>query len=234
MLAFALAAYYSRTVSESEIFEKSEVSDAPLRRLFSGENLKNIFQVFVIMSGFWLSLQAIAAVLPGVLGREESGLSYTEVTLALVISYVVVAGVYLPAGMLSQRVGRRPFLIASGLAMASLATFFYYLLIRLAPENFLVVLLLTTLIVVIGILPWALTPAYVNERFRTDVRASGYGISYSIAVILPSFYAYYQAGLSAFIPFEYTTLVLLVAGALLISAGAALGPETKNVEMGDK
>lgn len=233
LLAFGLAAYYSRTVSESEVFEKSEISDAPLRRLFSRENLKNILQVFLIMSGFWLSLQTIAAVLPGVLGREESGLSDTGVTLALVFAYVVVTGAYLPAGMLSQRTGRRPFLIASGLVMAIFATFFYYLLIRLAPENFLVVLLLTTLIVVIGILPWALTPAYVNERFRTDVRASGYGISYSIAVILPSFYAYYQTGLSAFMPFEYTTLVLLVIGALLIAVGAALGPETKDVEMGE-
>lgn len=89
LLAFALAAYYSRTVSESAVFERSEASDAPLKRLFSGESLKNVFQVFVIVSGFWLSLQAIVAVLPGVLGREESGLSCTEVTLALVISYTV-------------------------------------------------------------------------------------------------------------------------------------------------
>ena len=82
--------------------------------------------------------------------------------------------------------------------------------------------------------PWALTTAYVNERFHTGVRASGYGLAYSLAVILPSFYAFYQAGLSSFMPFKYTLLPLLVIGALLILAGAAWGPETKDVEFAEE
>jgi hypothetical protein len=49
-------------------------------------------------------------------------------------------------------------------------------------------------------------------------------------VILPSFYAYYQAGLASFMPFEYTVLVLVVVGGLLIVAGAMWGPETKDVD----
>jgi hypothetical protein len=62
------------------------------------------------------------------------------------------------------------------------------------------------------------------------VRASGFGIGYSLAVILPSFYAFYQAGLATFMPFEYSVLVLLVIGGLLILGGAAWGPETKDVD----
>jgi hypothetical protein len=45
-----------------------------------------------------------------------------------------------------------------------------------------------------------------------------------------SFYFAYQAWLSAFMPLEYTPLVLLAAGALLITGGAAWGPETKDVD----
>ena len=79
-------------------------------------------------------------------------------------------------------------------------------------------------------MPFALTPAYVSERFHVGVRASGYGLAYSLAVVLPSFYAFYQAGMSVFMPFEYTMLALLVIGAILIAVGAAWGPETKDVE----
>ena len=32
---------------------------------------------------------------------------------------------------------------------------------------------------------WGITTAYINERFHTGVRASGFGLGYSLAVILP-------------------------------------------------
>ena len=133
--------------------------------------------------------------------------------------------------MISQRIGRRTFLIVAGVVMATLATFLYYLLISTAPQDLPVVILLATVILVLVDLPFAIMPAYINERFHTGVRASGYGLGFSLAVVLPSFYAFYQAGLATFIPFEYTVLVLLVVGALLIVGGAAWGPETKNVDL---
>jgi hypothetical protein len=74
---------------------------------------------------------------------------------------------------------------------------------------------------------------YINERFHTSVRASGFGLGYSLAVVLPAFYAYYQAGLANIMPFEYTPLPLLVIGALLMVVGAAWGPETKDVDFSE-
>jgi hypothetical protein len=99
------------------------------------------------------------------------------------------------------------------------------------PED--IIFWVTIAMVVLAASPWGLLPAYINERFCTGVRASGYGLGYSLAVILPSFYAYYQAGLATFMPFEYTALVLLAIGALLIAVGAALGPETKDVDFSE-
>jgi len=86
-------------------------------------------------------------------------------------------------------------------------------------------------VLVVG--PWGLVTTYINERFHTSVRASGFGLGYSLAVILPAFYAYYQAGLANIMPFEYTPLPLLVIGALLIIGGAAWGPETKDVDFSE-
>lgn len=53
LLAFAFVAYFYFFVDESELFEASGGSDeSPLKTLFSGQDLKNFIQVFVLMTGF--------------------------------------------------------------------------------------------------------------------------------------------------------------------------------------
>jgi MFS family permease len=175
----------------------------------------------------------VAAILPELLGNPV-GLSNTNRTITLVVANVVLAGGYVAAGVISQSVGRRLFLIVISAVMAVAGTFLYYLLLTAPPQSLVLVILLTTVIAVLVVSPWGLATTYINERFHTGVRASAFGIGYSLAVILPSFYAYYQAGLAAFMPFEYTVLVLLVIGALFIIAGAAWGPETKDVDFAEE
>jgi MFS family permease len=228
-LAFGFVIYYRRTVTESELWQHSGGTEAPLRTLFRGESLKSFLQVFLLMSGLWLSLQTVAAVLPGVLGGA-AGLSSTQVTITLVVAYIVLTPVIIASGAISQVTGRRPFFIATGAIMAVVATLLYYLIISQAVSGLIWVIVLTSVIVSLVVSPFGLTPAYVNERFHVGVRASGYGLAYSLAVVIPSFYAFYQAGLATFMPFEYTVLVLLVVGGLLIAVGAAWGPETKDVD----
>src|SRR5919199_117878 len=234
LLAWVLVFFYVRSVDESELFEEAGGGEAPLKQLFTQrENLLSFLQVFVLMSGFWLTLQTVAAILPSLLSSPV-GLSKTNTTITLVVSNVVLVGGYIAAGVISQRVGRRPFLIAYGLVAAVGGTFLYYLLLSAPPQNLFLVILLTTIITLLVVSCWGLTTAYINERFQTGIRASAFGIGYSLAVVLPSLYAYYQAGLAAFMPFEYTVLVLLVIGALLMVVGAAWGPETKDVNFSEE
>jgi MFS family permease len=54
----------------------------------------------------------------------------------------------------------------------------------------------------------------------------GWRIPFVIGAI---FYAFCQAGLSRVVPFDHTGIVLLLAGVLLVRAGALPGPETKDV-----
>ena len=231
LLAFALVFYYVYLVDESELFEEGGGGgESPLKQLFTErDNLLSFLQVFVLMTGFWLTLQTVAAILPGLLGSQV-GLSQTNTTITLVVANVVLVGGYLASGVISQRVGRRPFLIVYGLIAAVVGTFLYWVLLSAPPQNLFLVILLTTVITLLVVSCWGITTAYINERFQTGIRASAFGIGYSLAVVLPSLYAYYQAGLAAFMPFEYTVLVLLVVGSLLMVVGAVWGPETKDVD----
>lgn len=229
LIAFAFVAYFYFAVSESELFEASGGSESPLRSLFSGQNLMNFLQVFVLMSGFWLTLNTVSAILPGLLG-SEMGLSGTNISIVLIIAFLALTVGYVAAGVISQRVGRRPFLLVAGLVMGTVGTFLYYLLIATTPQSLVVITLLTSVIAVLVVSQWGLATTYINERFQTSVRASGFGLGYSLAVIPPAFYAYYQVGLGLFMPSKYTVLPLLVLGAALIVVGALWGPETKDVD----
>lgn len=228
-LAFALAAYYYFLVNESELFEGSGGTENPLRVLFSGDNLKSFLQVFVMMSGFWLALNPVTAILPGLLG-SQLGLSSTNVTVTLIVAYLVLAFGFVGAGALSQVVGRRLLFIVVGGVIAVVTPSLYYLLISAAPESVLAVVILSTVIIASASWHWGALTSYINERFQTEVRASGFGLGYSLAAILPAFYAFYQAGLGNFMPFEYTALPMVAVGGLLIVIGAAWGPETKDVD----
>lgn len=231
-MAFALAYYYLRSVEESDVWKKADQAartQSPIKALFTGENLRSFLQVFVVMTGFWLLLNASLAVMPGLLATQM-GVRGVSLTIALVIAYLVLAVVYVIGGVISQRVGRRTYLMGASAIAAVFGTFFYYQLLNTAPGNTPLVTLLATITTVLVVAPGALGTVYINERFQTGVRASGFGLGYSLAIILPAFYVFYQAGLAHFMPFKYTVLVLVVIGAALIFVGAAWGPETKDVD----
>lgn len=232
VMAFALGIYYMRSVDESEAWEKAEKkgkTQSPLKTLFRGENLKSFMQVFVLMTGFWLLLNASLAMMPGLLARNM-GIRGTDLTWTLVISYIVLAIVYVLGGVVSQRIGRRNYLMGSAVISAVLGTAAYYFLLNATPGDLSSIIWLATLTTVLVVMPGALGCVYINERFHTGVRATGFGLGYSLAIILPAFYVFYQAGLAHFMPFKYTVLVLVVLGAALVFIGAAWGPETKDVD----
>lgn len=236
IMAFALAYYYHTSVEESEVWRKagkSERTESPLKALFRGENLRSFVQVFVVMTGFWLSLNAALAIMPGLLVKRLH-ITGTHLTFMLVAAYVILAGSYILGGIISQRIGRRAYLMASSAASAVLGTFFYYQLLNATPGDIFSVGLLATITTVLVVSPGALGTVYINERFQTGVRASGFGLGYSLAIVLPAFYVFYQAGLANFMPFDHTVLVLGAVGAIMIFIGAAWGPETKDVDFHHK
>jgi uncharacterized membrane protein len=122
--------------------------------------------VFTVMTGFWLSLNASLAVMPGLLAQR--GVRGTKLTAVLVVAYIVLAVVCVIGGAVSQRIGRRFYLMLMSALSAVFGTYFYYRLINTAPENFFTILWLATVTTVLVVAPGALSTVYVYERFTTS------------------------------------------------------------------
>jgi len=120
----------------------------------------------------------------------------------------------------------------AGIGFLSLvpASALYYVLVAGAYRDSVAVIGLVAVIEVLSIPIWAVHAPYLVESFRTEIRSSGYGISYSLATILPGFYSFYMLGLAKLMPYQFTPIALLAVGGLLLSVGAIAGPETKDVD----
>lgn len=228
LLGAAFVVFYGKYVPESDVWESGPRTKSPMRELFSGRNLRVLGQVFLMMTGIWFTLYMVSAVLPGQL-TSVVGLSADQTTVVVLVANVVLAGGYVAAGVISQRTGRKPFFMVFGGVAAVFGTVVYAVIMNLTSASFGLVLVLTILANLLVVSCWGVVTTYINEAFHTGVRASGYGLGYSLAVIIPSFYAFYQSWLGHLIPARYTALVLLVLGAILITVGAAMGPETRDV-----
>jgi MFS family permease len=229
MLAGALFVFYYQLVPESELWRSAKKTSAPLKELFSGPDLRRLGQLFVVMTGAWLTLNATVGALPGVI-NNVLGMKSADVNTGILIGAAISAVLYPLIGLASQKIGRRPTITAIGLLNLVPASALYYLLVRGAYRDPASLVGLVALIEILSLPVWAVHTPYLAESFRTGIRSSGYGISYSLATILPGLYSFYLLGLSKLMPYEYSPIVLLALGGLLLSLGALAGPETKDVD----
>lgn len=218
LIGIAFAFWFSHNVSESSEWEKTKPEKTGVFDVFRKGNIAALAQIFVLMSGIWLSQNMVGAALPALL-RDPVGISDDRVTLIMLIANFVLIGGYLGAGALSQIVGRRTYFIATGTATATVVPMLYGMVVSGSVSGFGMVLLVVTLINLLTGTMWGVVATYINERFAIGVRSTGFGLGYSLAVIIPSFYAFYQAGSTSFMAFEYTPLVLLTVAGLLILVG---------------
>lgn len=68
--------------------------------------------------------------------------------------------------------------------------------------------------------------AYLVERFPAAVRSSGYGVGYSMSIVLPALYPYYLPPLQDLLGRHEAIALLLVLAGILVLIGGLIGPET--------
>jgi len=233
LLGGVLALYYIFKVDESEIWQvetRAGAARLPMSALFRGRAGRNLLQVLVMMTGFWTTQNIITLFLPSTLLPHMLGLTKWQISITLLITYCLLFLSYIGAGVMGQKIGRRRAFLVLGPLIATVGSGLLYTLAHGAGFPFPLIVLLTCVLAILVTAPWGIIVTYINERFVTDVRATGFGIGFSLSVIVPSFYAFYLAGLGKVVGAQAAPAVLLCIGAVLATLGAALGPETRDVD----
>ncbi len=237
-LAGLLALYYVHKVSESEVWKKEAAGGAlqaetsPMAGLLSGKGGRDLLQVLLLMTGFWTTQNIITIYMPTGLLVKTLHLDGFALTATLMICYTILFFSYIGSGLLGQLIGRRRFFVIVGPLIATVGAYILYTLTVTPGMAFGTRVLLVSLLAVIVTSPWGVIVTYINERFATDVRATGFGIGFSLSVVIPSFYAFYMDWLSALMPLALTPVALLIVGGLIGTVGALIGPETRDVDFG--
>lgn len=234
VLSALFLVYYSRKVRESEVWLASVRTGKrpnPVREVLFGSARRNLWQVFVLMAGVWFASNMASGLLPSLLG-DQTTMTPTQVTGVLVLAQFVHTLCFPLIGGLTDRIGRRTFFVATGVSVGVVCAAASAFLAEGPWRGVGLGFALTLLIRLSGASMFAVTPSYICERFPAALRGSGFGMGYSLPLLVTAGYAYYQDWLGHVIAYAYTPVVLLVLGGVLILTGALIGPETRDVDFG--
>lgn len=157
--------------------QKEEVADAPLKESFTTHGGES-FTAFGFTIAWTVSYYILLTYMPTYVS-ETLGLSLTSALTANAIGLVVLMALIPFTGALSDRIGRKPLLIAFSVLIALLS---YPLFLLVSTGNFLFIVVGQVLFALIICLFSGPGPAALVEMFPTNVRYSALGVSYNLAV----------------------------------------------------
>jgi MFS family permease len=182
------------------------------------------------MTGLWTTQNIITIFLPSTLLLHTLHLSKFQISATLLIAYCLLFFSYIGAGVLGQKIGRRRIFLILAPLIATAGAFILYVLTQAEGMPLPMIITLVCLLSILVTAPWGVLVTYINERFVTDVRATGFGVGFSLSVIIPSFYAFYVNWLGQIFSARLAPAVLLCIGGVIATIGAAMGPETRDVD----
>jgi MFS transporter, MHS family, proline/betaine transporter len=238
-----LALYIRGHLQESPEFEKTKaagkIEKAPFLSLFKTPQVWDFLQVFVFMTGLFLTDYSVYGFLPKILTLDGRGFDTTTYSLiygfALFLSFLG----YNFYGWLSDYTGRKiltqwycVFLIVFGVPV-------YYVLYHAALERNIKMAIAGCCMAGMLKLAWGVVPAYLCERFPTKRRAAGVGFGYSAGAILGAWFPIYTLWAHK-IPFIHniegkdtwlSPAVVLTIGAIMTFCSLLYSPETKHLQL---
>ncbi len=228
VLSLGMLAYYSRHVADAPVFHRQRAQarggtgrTAGLRDLLVGCHARGFWQVFTLMSGLWLLTDVTVLILPGRLTADAS-FDAAEAAIVMGVASVAQAVFMVMAGHLSSVLGRRRLLLGWMVLACIMAPVLWLAL--MSGRTVVAAAALAAALQVVTVSAYGPVAAYLSERFPTEVRSSGYGMGYSLSLVLPALFPFYLPGLEGNIGRSGAPIALLLVGAGLVLVGAAWGP----------
>ncbi len=238
-----LAFYIRTSLHESPEFEKAKASGkvekAPFLSLFKPPQLYSFLQVFVFMTGLFLTDYSVYGYLPSILTLHGRGFDTTTYSLiygfALFLSFLG----YNLYGWLSDKTGRKILTQWYCVFLVVFAVPVYYVLYHAAVDHSIGMALVGCCMAGMLKLAWGMLPAYLCERFPTKNRAVGVGFGYSAGALIGAWFSVYVL-MAHQIPFIssiegkdlwLSPAVILTIGAIMTWVSLLFSPETKDLEL---
>jgi MHS family proline/betaine transporter-like MFS transporter len=229
-----LTLFIRMKMGESEIWlekrNKAKIDKAPLRRVVFGNQRKSFFLALVITTGLMYSYYASIGLMPTFL-QDYAGLGRPEVAWVMIVATLSTIVGYIFSGWLSQKIGRIKAvgIFAVSAIIVAIPLFFGLYHATNTYER----TVYASLLVLVATSGFGPIPAFLSERFPTEIRNSACGFVFNAGLIIGSWSPIISIGLSSkeglLVP-----LVLglnMIIGNVIVVVGLKLNPETKDVDL---
>lgn len=240
-----LALYIRRVLPESPEFEKAKkqgtIEKAPFFSTFKPPALWTFLQVFIFMSGLFLTDYSVYGFLPNILTLGGRGFDTTTYSLIYGFALFLAFLGYNFYGWLSDITGRKKLTLYYCVFLILFGVPVFYVLYNAALTRNLWLAVVGTSMAAMLKLAWGVIPAYLSERFPTSRRAVGVGFGYSSGALLGAWFSVYIWWAHS-IPFIaaiekqdmwLSPAVILTIGALMTFGSLLFSPETKDLKLSE-
>lgn len=230
----ALALVLRLKMDESEIWveklKQKSIEKAPLKKVVSGIHRKPFFMALIITTGLMYAYYASIGFLPTLLSdyvhlsRSEVAITMTAVTISSIIGYVF-------SGRVSQKIGR-----IKAIGMFSVLTVILAIPLMLGlytTSSVFERIFYTSILVMIATSGFGPMPAFLSEKFPTQIRNTSAGFVFNSGLIIGAWAPLIAIEMSSRIswPQPYIFGVNLMIGCLMVLIGLKFNPETKNTDL---
>ncbi|VVC05993.1 Putative sialic acid transporter [uncultured archaeon] len=230
-----IALFVRFKMKESEVwlekFHQKKIERAPLRKIFSGiEERKRFFLALIIMTGLQYGYYTTMGFYPTFL-QNYVNVGKPEIPFLLIVATITSFFGQMFAGYISQKIGRMKtltFFAISAIILAIPAIYGLYHAVSFYERA-----VYTVILIFAATSGFGPIPAFLSERFPTQVRNSASGFVYNGGLLIGSWAPLIAISLlshdGSLIPILLG--INVIGASVILLAGSRINPETRDVEI---
>ncbi|MDE1818742.1 MAG: MFS transporter [Thaumarchaeota archaeon] len=222
-------------MKESEVwlekYHQKKIERAPLRKIFSSpQGRKRFLLALVIMTGLQYGYYTTMGFYPTFL-QDYVNVVKSEVPILLIVATTTSFSGQIFAGYLSQRIGRMKtlaFFALSAIVLAIPTTYGLYHATSFYERS-----LYTAILIFVATSGFGPIPAFLSERFPTEIRNSASGFVYNGGLLIGSWAPLIAVSLLSHGGYWIPILlgVNVIVASIILLVGSKVNPETRDVEI---